>query len=98
MKIFKKTILQQYVIREPTCISISRPIGEVSPLLFDISLFQSQVPEDNADKGRKSEVRRDIDIRSYFIAVEMKYFEKFCLFLLSDVRYYKAIRENHKHK
>ena len=62
------TILQQYIIREPTFISISRPIGEVSPLLFDISLFQSQVPEDNADKGRKSEVRRDIDIRSYFIA------------------------------
>ena len=35
----------------------------VRPLLFDISLFQSQVPEDNADKGRRSEVRRDIDIR-----------------------------------
>ena len=53
----------------------------VRPLLFDISLFQSRVPEDNADKGRKSEVVRDIDI-----IVEIEIFSKFCLFLLSDVR------------
>ena len=37
---------------------------EVTLLLFYSSLFQSQVPEDNADKGRKCEVRRDTDIRS----------------------------------
>ena len=44
-------------------ISLLRSTTEVSPLLFYSSLLQSRVRRDNADKGRKSEVRRDIDIR-----------------------------------
>ena len=62
-------------------ISLLRSTTEVSPLLFYSSLFQSRVHRDNADKGRKSEVRRDIDIR-YTIERERYFQNSVCFYSL----------------